>query len=50
VLAFRNPDGTLILLLRNELAHAQRVAVRMQQRSVALELPPDSIATLSLKT
>jgi len=49
-LAFRNPDGTLILLLRNELAHAQRVAVRMQQRSVALELPPDSIATLSLKT
>jgi glucosylceramidase len=49
-LAFRNPDGTVILLLRNELAHAQRVTVRLQQRTVALELPPDSIATVSLKT
>ena len=49
-LAFRNPDGTLIVLFRNELAHAQRVMVRSQQRTVALELPPDSIATLSLKT
>jgi glucosylceramidase len=48
-LAFRNPDGTLILLLRNERARAQRATVRLQQRSVALELPPDSIATLSLK-
>jgi len=49
-LAFRNPDGSLILVLRNEFAHAQRVTVRIQQRTVAVELPPDSISTLSLKS
>jgi glucosylceramidase len=49
-LAFRNPNGTLVVLFRNELAHAQRITVRIQQRTVALDLPPDSIATLSLKT
>jgi glucosylceramidase len=48
-LAFCNPDGTLVLLLRNELDHSQRISVHIQQRNVALELPPDSIATLSLK-
>lgn len=47
-LAFRNPDGTLVLLLRNEFARVQRVTVRTQQRTVAVELPPDSIATLAL--
>lgn len=50
VLAFRNPDGTHILLLRNELDRSQRITVHAQQRIVALELPPDSIATLSLRT
>jgi len=49
-LAFRNPDGTLVLLLRNELPHAQRITVHIQQRNVAVELPPDSIGTLSLKS
>jgi len=48
-LAFRNPDGTLVLLLRNESAHPQRIAVHLQKRNIALELPPDSISTASLK-
>jgi glucosylceramidase len=47
-LAFRNPDGTVILLLRNELAHPQWITVHAGQRNIALELPSDSIATLSL--
>jgi glucosylceramidase len=47
-LAFRNPDGTVVLLLRNELGHAQRVAVHIKQRNIAVELPPDSIATLTI--
>ena len=45
----RNPEGTLVLLIRNELAHAQRVTVRLQQHDLGLELPPDSIPTLSLR-
>jgi glucosylceramidase len=49
-LAFRNPDGTLVVLLRNELAHPQRIMIHTQQRNVALELLPDSIATLALRT
>jgi len=49
-LVFRNPDGTLVLLLRNELTHAQRISVRIEQRIVAIELPPDSISTLTLTT
>jgi len=48
VLAFRNPDDTLVLLLRNELAYAQRITVHARQRNILLELPADSIATLSL--
>jgi glucosylceramidase len=47
-LAFRNPDGTVVLLLRNELGHAQRIAVHVKQRSIAVELPADSIATLTI--
>jgi glucosylceramidase len=47
-LAFRNPDGTVVLLLRNELGQAQRIAVHVKQRSIAVELPADSIATLTI--
>jgi hypothetical protein len=37
----RNPEGTLVLLIRNELAHAQGVTVRLQQYDLGLELPPE---------
>ncbi|HZD51209.1 MAG TPA: glycoside hydrolase family 30 protein, partial [Silvibacterium sp.] len=53
-LGFVNPDGTVVLLLRNELPRAQLVQVQikdaqMSGRVVALELPPDSMGTLVSK-
>jgi glucosylceramidase len=48
-LAFVNPDGAVIALLRNELAHPQLVQVQAGERSVAVELPPDSFGTLTIK-
>jgi glucosylceramidase len=48
-LAFRNPDGTVVAVVRNELAHKQRVQIQVRERVVAIELPPDSIATLEMK-
>jgi len=48
-LAFRNPDGTIVLLIRNELSHAQMVQVQVRERAVAVELPPDSVGTLAMK-
>jgi hypothetical protein len=44
VLGFVHPDGTSVLLVRNELPHAQRVQVR--ERAVMIELPADSVAAL----
>ena len=49
-LVFQNPDGTLILLLRNELSHPQMVQVQVPGRNIQMELPPDSIGTLTMKT
>ena len=48
-LGFLNPDGTVVLLLRNELPHAQLIQVQMNDRVVALELPPDSVGTFASK-
>ena len=48
-LAFVNPDGTVVLLVRNELPRAQMVQVQAGKRTVAVELPPDSIGTLAVK-
>jgi len=47
-LAFRNPNGEVIALLRNELSQPQQVQVYLPQRTVLVELPPDSIGTLSV--
>jgi glucosylceramidase len=47
--AFLNPDGTTVLLLRNELPHPQMVQVQMPDRAFAIQLPPDSIGTLTSK-
>jgi len=49
-LAFVNPDGTTVLLVRNELPHAQLVQVQVVDRAVAFQLPPDSVGTLAMKT
>ena len=48
-LAFANPDGTAAVLLRNELPHAQRVQVQVGEAALGVELPADSIGTLSVK-
>jgi glucosylceramidase len=48
-LGFANPDGTVVLLVRNELPRVQLVEVSVRDREFAIELPPDSIGTLSMK-
>ena len=48
-LAFLNPNGAVAILLRNELSHPQLVQVRVLDRTVAVELPPDSVGTLALR-
>jgi glucosylceramidase len=48
-LAFQNPDGAIVLLLRNELSHAQMVQIQVRDRAIAVELPPDSVGTLAMK-
>jgi glucosylceramidase len=48
-LGFQNPDGSVVLVVRNERPHAQRVQVQMPDRAVLIELPADSIATLAAK-
>jgi len=48
VLAFANPNGSLVLLIRNELANPQRIEVNVRNRAVMVELPPDSIGTVTV--
>ena len=48
-LAFLNPDGSTVLLLRNELAHPQMIQVQVKERIATVRLPPDSVGTLHLK-
>ena len=47
-LAFLNPNGTLILLVRNELPHPQMVQVGVKDRAFIIELPPDSVGTIAV--
>jgi len=49
-LAFLNPDGTVVVLVRNELPHAQMVQVQLPDRAATIELPPDSFGTLASRT
>lgn len=48
-LAFANPDGTVVALLRNELSRQQMVQVQLADRVFTVELPPDSVGTLAMK-
>lgn len=45
-LTFKNPDGSIAILVRNESQHPQRIQAQIQDRSVMIELPADSIGTL----
>ena len=49
-LAFVNPDNSLVLLMRNELAHSQRVEVKVRNRAAMVELPADSIGTVTAES
>jgi hypothetical protein len=44
-----NPDGGVVLLLRNELPHPQLVQVQVLGRALTVELPADSVGTLAVK-
>ena len=48
-LAFLNPDGTVVMLVRNELSRPQLLQVQVSDRALAIELPPDSVGTLAMK-
>jgi len=48
-LGFQNRDGTIVVLLRNELPHEQMVQVQLPDRAVAVKLPPDSVGTVASK-
>ena len=49
-LAFVNPDGAVVLLVRNELQHPQLVQVEVGERAFTVALPPDSVGTIAVKT
>jgi glucosylceramidase len=46
---FVNPDGPIILMLRNQLPQLQMIQVQANDRVVAFELPPGSVGTLASK-
>jgi len=48
-LAFLNPNGTTIVLLRNELAIPAMTQVQLPGRAFVVELPPDSLGTVAIK-
>jgi glucosylceramidase len=48
-LVFANPDRSLAVLLRNEFNHPQRVQIHSGGREFAVELPADSISTLTVR-
>jgi glucosylceramidase len=48
LLAFRNPDGRVIVLLQNDMAEPLRVRMKVGASVVSVQLPPDSFNTLSL--
>lgn len=44
--AFRNPDGSLVVVMMNDLAEAQERRIALGSQSVRLTLPGDSFSTL----
>jgi glucosylceramidase len=48
--AFVNPDGSMVLLLRNQAAKIQNIRVQTPSRGVNIEMRPNSIGTMLLRT
>jgi len=46
---YRNPDGSVVALLRNEAAHTQRVDLRCGSDLFTVELAADSISTVTIQ-
>jgi hypothetical protein len=40
----------VLMLVRNELSRPQLLQVQVSDRALAIELPPDSVGTLAMKT
>jgi glucosylceramidase len=49
-LAFQNPNGSTVVLVRNESPHTQRVQLQFGGDTVLIQLPADSIATVVAQT
>ena len=49
-IGFVNPDGRVVVLLRNEAAHSQMVQADVAGRSVAVTMPADSVGTLVVRS
>jgi len=47
-LAFRNPDGSVVIVANNSLGQSQRVRYAIGKRLLTLDLPADSLNTLVL--
>ena len=45
-LAFRNPDGTLVVLVQNEMSEATTIRMKLGDRILSARLPADSFNTL----
>jgi len=45
-LVFRNPDGSLVVVLHNELAEPMPISVLIGERVLTLQLPPASFSTV----
>lgn len=45
-LAFRNPDGSMVVVVHNELAEPMPISLLIAGRVLALDLPPASFSTL----
>lgn len=47
-LAFRNPDGTLVLLVNNAISERQAVRLAIGKQMLELKLAPDSLNTITI--
>lgn len=45
-LAFRNPDGSLVLAIHNDLAESDQLEIGLGKQQISIELPADSFNTL----
>jgi glucosylceramidase len=47
-LAFRNPDGSIVIVIQNELAEPQLVRMKIGEKQLNVTLPADSFNTIKI--